>query len=253
MSSEIVEIVSAYAQIKSSVLSNVVDWPYPSPAVERMMFFVYDYSTTFHHEVRYIWRRRVTIASALFLSIRCKVAQWMEIILKYSIYLPFAVFSGARAYALYRSWSIAGFITLLSLGPMCVNWADWAIFETPELNPIFGCVVGTTVILQDNTILTAILTYRFVLDLRKANEQNVKIGSDDPELQMSMNTHSSLSFVDRALDSLAATIIPGAPGADDEHSYDEDLQPSEDGEGANREHPPNDVTLMETQEVLSGI
>lgn len=76
-----------------------------------------------------------------------------------------------------------------------------------------------------------------MLDLHKANEDNVKIGSNDPELQMSMHSQSSLSFVDRAIGSLGSIIVPGTAVGDDEYGYDtadasEDLQPSDlAGEG----------------------
>ncbi|KAI0749912.1 hypothetical protein C8Q80DRAFT_655137 [Daedaleopsis nitida] len=48
-------------------------------------------------------------------------------------YLPFAVFSGARVYALCRTWLpvISALVTLLSLAPVCMNWVDWALFEKP--------------------------------------------------------------------------------------------------------------------------
>ncbi|KAI0741976.1 hypothetical protein C8Q80DRAFT_167686 [Daedaleopsis nitida] len=64
--------------------------------------------------------------------------------------------------------------------------------------------------------LTCILTYRFILDLQAANQHNVRIGSDDPELQTSMDSQSSLSFVNRAIGSLASTIVPGSSAAGDE-------------------------------------
>lgn len=72
--------------------------------------------------------------------------------------------------------------------------------------------------------LTAILIYRFILDLQEANEHNVKVGSDDPELQMSQTTRSqsSLCFVDRAIGSLGSTIHRHAAPARDE--WDEDSE-----------------------------
>ena len=75
--------------------------------------------------------------------------------------------------------------------------------------------------------LTAVLVYRFILDLQEANEHNLRIGSGDPELHMSgLSSQSSLNFVDRALDSLASTIVPGAARSDDQY-YNEDI--SEEG------------------------
>ncbi|KAI0746397.1 hypothetical protein C8Q80DRAFT_1320151 [Daedaleopsis nitida] len=98
--------------------------------------------------------------------------------------------------------------------------------------------------------LTAILVYRFILDLQEANEHTVKVGSDDPELQMSqMSSQSFLNFVDRAIGSLASTIHPGAARADDE--WDERI-PEEDphsGEVARRPTALDDLVDSEIQEV----
>ncbi|KAI0746434.1 hypothetical protein C8Q80DRAFT_1320268 [Daedaleopsis nitida] len=64
--------------------------------------------------------------------------------------------------------------------------------------------------------LTTILVYRFILDLQEANDHNVKIGLDDPELQGSMSSQSSLSFVDRAIGSLGSTIVSGDAAISDD-------------------------------------
>ena len=45
----------------------------------------------------------------------------------------------------------------------------------------------------------------------------MKIGSGDRELQMSMNSQASLSFINRAIGSLGSTIIPGSTPVDDEY------------------------------------
>ncbi|KAI0746463.1 hypothetical protein C8Q80DRAFT_772482 [Daedaleopsis nitida] len=88
--------------------------------------------------------------------------------------------------------------------------------------------------------LTAVFVYHFILDLQEANEHNVKIGSNDPELQTSqIGSQSSLSFVDRALGSLGSTITRGAAAVDndyDDDSRDEDRQPSESDSGGVADH-----------------
>lgn len=81
-----------------------------------------------------------------------------------------------------------------------------------------------------HTSITAILIYRLILDLQEANTRNVKVGSDDPELQTSQGSQgsqSSLSFVDRAIGSLGATIRPGAAPAREE--WDEWDEPEDVG------------------------
>lgn len=76
--------------------------------------------------------------------------------------------------------------------------------------------------------LTAILIYRFILDLQEANEHNVRVGSDDPELQMSQtSSQSSLSFVNEAIGSLGSTIHRRTAPARDE--WDEDILDESEG------------------------
>lgn len=52
------------------------------------------------------------------------------------------------------------------------------------------------------------LTYRFLIDLQKSSQQDVKLGSDDP-LHIAVDSTGSLSFVNRALGSIGATIDLG--------------------------------------------
>lgn len=97
--------------------------------------------------------------------------------------------------------------------------------------------------------LTAILIYRFLLDLQEANEHNVRVGSDDPELQMSQtSSQSSLSFMDRAIGSLGSTIHPRtAPARDgwDEDILDEsELEGSHSGELADEAVPLDDLVVQ---------
>ncbi|KAI0746827.1 hypothetical protein C8Q80DRAFT_1121541 [Daedaleopsis nitida] len=270
-------------------------------------FFIYDFAITFDREVRYFWRRRFSVASALFLTIRyfsllqaatvvllvwrliqgvliqgCKVAEWMDIVFRLSIDFPLAVFSGARMYALCRSPLIAGITAVLSLGPLCVNCAVYT-FKTSAFDTIFGCelVTAKTITREDTIVnylfrifnggdddsgsnlvaftdpLTAILIYRFIIDLQKANEDNIRIGSDDPEMRTSVLSQSSLGFVDQAIGSLGSIIVPGIAAADDEYGdiADDDLQPSYSGEGDDRSVAP-DGTLsqpgLEMQEAILG-
>ncbi|KAI0747110.1 hypothetical protein C8Q80DRAFT_1121744 [Daedaleopsis nitida] len=290
--------ISAYQRVSYSYIHYLTRRTFLSA------FFTYDFATTFDREVRYFWRRKFSIASAVFLSIRycyllnglvnllvvvlrsdegCKATEFMDAILKYSLYIPFAVFSGTRAYALCRNRLLAGFIAVLSLAPVCVNWTSFAIDETALFDPMFGCIVVTSVTQRDNIInisshlmsryrrenhthtlcqaewfrileytavertlfilntlhlaftmtsilsngfdttapsqltrftdpLTAILIYRFILDLQEANDHHVKAGS-----QLSLGSETQLSFVDRAIGSLGAAIVPGIAAVEDEY------------------------------------
>ncbi|TFK85097.1 hypothetical protein K466DRAFT_202783 [Polyporus arcularius HHB13444] len=56
--------------------------------------------------------------------------------------------------------------------------------------------------------ITTVLTYRFLIDLQKSSQQDVKLGSDDP-LHIAVDSTGSLSFVNRALGSIGATIDLG--------------------------------------------
>lgn len=106
--------------------------------------------------------------------------------------------------------------------------------------------------------LTVILVYRFILDLQEANEHNVRVGSDDPELQMSQtSSQSSLSFVNRAIGSLGSTIHRRTSPAHNE--WDEDIpdesEGSHSGELADEAIPLDDLVVppeshSEIQEVV---
>ncbi|KAI0739407.1 hypothetical protein C8Q80DRAFT_1198512 [Daedaleopsis nitida] len=234
----------------------------------------------------------------------------MGAVLEYFLYIPFAIFSGTRTYALCRSWPMSALIVILSLAPVGINYTAFAMFQTPASDPIFGCGAIQTTTLSENIIfatvsrgsliiadfllalttwrtlgrssatgtfslnqrhtsfvgvfiwngtiyfvvlfilnvlhlsftvsaigeagnasselirftdpLTAILVYHFIIDLQEANEHNVKIGSDDPELQGSVDSaQGSISFVNRAIGSLGSTILPGT--TDTNHDFEDSL------------------------------
>ncbi|KAI0746446.1 hypothetical protein C8Q80DRAFT_1271344 [Daedaleopsis nitida] len=113
------------------------------------------------------------------------------------------------------------FVTLFVLNILHLILSTTATFE--EGNAV-------SLLTSFTSPLTAILAYRFIFDLQVADEHNIKIGSDNPELQMSMNSQSSLpSFVDRVIGALGSTIIPGTTPADgepyNEELSDDDFQP----------------------------
>lgn len=97
--------------------------------------------------------------------------------------------------------------------------------------------------------LTAILIYRFILDLQEANNHTVRVGSDDPELMSQTSSQSSLSFVDRAIGSLGSTIHRHTAPARDE--WDEDIldesEGSHFGEQADEAIPLDDMPAVQPE------
>ncbi|KAI0746350.1 hypothetical protein C8Q80DRAFT_1121205 [Daedaleopsis nitida] len=284
------EIIATYAAF---TLDRSVTWA-------AITFFVYDFAATFDRE-----------GLAFFsINLGCHFAQWMNAISEYSMYIPFAGEAVDNStFRLPQSLTPAA-----STGSVLRSKSvEWALFETPALDPIFGCAVSDIETQQNNIIyssydhhlaqirwriqelqaslcqalqhwflrhivgectlfilnslhlifsatsifvetsgaaselthftdpLTAILIYHFILDLQEANKHNIRIGSDDPELQSScLSSQSSLSFVDRALGSLGSTIIPGTRAAIDNdcdgEMWDVDHQASKSDSGGVADH-----------------
>ncbi|KAI0754334.1 hypothetical protein C8Q80DRAFT_1265985 [Daedaleopsis nitida] len=150
--------------------------------VAAITFFAYDLAITFDREIQFFWKRKFSIPSALLVATRywyllvcvtyilqialhsnegyhihIYAASIMNIIVEYTLYIPFAVFSGMRAYALCKSWIISGVITLLSLAPVCVNFIKFGMFYTLELFPVLGCGFSDFSTLQD-TIMELCVT-----------------------------------------------------------------------------------------------
>ncbi|KAI0742560.1 hypothetical protein C8Q80DRAFT_1273201 [Daedaleopsis nitida] len=269
---EIAELVAVY----SSYYTNA------SAAIASNAFFVYDYLMTLVDEVEFIWRRRrLSVTSAFFLVLRyptlwniavnivkddphyfqrsafaCDLLTKMSAIIVYSRYFPVAVFSGMRAYALCKSWALTVLITVLSLAPMAVNFAQYALGLHGVVDPIFGCGYTVSTTQTDDIILlfilnvlhlaftltlilgvlsthasgigqftdplSCVLVYRFILDLQEANRQELKLNQDDP-LHFSVGSSGSVSFA-RIVGPLGSTIVPGGvpSGSDDASSEDLD-------------------------------
>ncbi|TFK82801.1 hypothetical protein K466DRAFT_603385 [Polyporus arcularius HHB13444] len=125
------------------------------------VFVVYEYVITFGQEVDLFWKRRWTGASLLFflnrylalLLILCgmleyvpktdsscaMVVRWQAGV-EYTQYLPWAVFSGLRAFALGgQNWFLAGIVLLLSLVPLGINFGQYAFGLTGEVDSLYGC------------------------------------------------------------------------------------------------------------------
>ncbi|RDX51233.1 hypothetical protein OH76DRAFT_1481531 [Lentinus brumalis] len=228
-------------------------------------FVFFDYFLTFGNEVNLFWSRKLSGASALFYATRYLnlalhvlyihntlhnrefstkyLIEEVEIfsVLSFQIvrYIPIAIFTGLRGYALSRNGKLAATIFVLSFSPVAANVAQWVLGTSALVQP-YGCVAEVSVtdlqyiiilfilnavhiVLLLQTLLsgtaiaetsymtrytdpiTTVLTYRFLIDLQKSNQQDVKLGSDDP-LHIAVDSTGSLSFVERALGSIGATI-----------------------------------------------
>ncbi|KAI0722672.1 hypothetical protein C8Q76DRAFT_782863 [Earliella scabrosa] len=105
--------------------------------------FAYEYLITLSREVDLFWKRKFTMASALFIVNRYLVLAVNILDMPYSIivgcvgwsyassilgvlqYLPWALFSSLRAYVLGSgAWSIALLVLILSMAPVFVNYVN---------------------------------------------------------------------------------------------------------------------------------
>ncbi|KAI0754053.1 hypothetical protein C8Q80DRAFT_342630 [Daedaleopsis nitida] len=127
---------------------------------------IYEYIITFARETELFWRGRLTGAAALFyfnrylnlfnnvyglvqnLPIPEKVCPSVAIsgkILGVLQYVPWAIFSGLRAFALTRNILLSTFIFLLSCVPVGVNYAHFHFNFTGVNNPMAGCLTSDDV------------------------------------------------------------------------------------------------------------
>ncbi|EIW58126.1 uncharacterized protein TRAVEDRAFT_148174, partial [Trametes versicolor FP-101664 SS1] len=128
-----------------------------------MALLAYEFLITFDQEVEMFWVRKMTGASVLFLSNRyllllgyilvmceyipmsdtsCAQMVKAQSVIHFLQYLPWAAFSGLRAFALNgQSWPLPTLIFLLSLMPMGVNFAQYSFGLTGSHDPTFGCLV----------------------------------------------------------------------------------------------------------------
>ncbi|KAI0701122.1 hypothetical protein C8T65DRAFT_697122 [Cerioporus squamosus] len=125
------------------------------------VFVVYEYIITFGLEVDLFWKRKLTGASVLFFLTRylalltiffgmleyvpttdsscAMVIRWQAGV-EYTQYLPWAVFSGLRAFALSgQNWPLSGLVLLLSLVPFGINFGQYAFGLTGEVDSLYGC------------------------------------------------------------------------------------------------------------------
>ncbi|RDX51327.1 hypothetical protein OH76DRAFT_1481606 [Lentinus brumalis] len=124
----------------------------------------YDYLLTLHKEVELFWNWRFTGATALFMVNRylvmiirlvnlvgfmhmsnqvsaCAIAAKVSLGFTLLQYIPWALFSGLRAFALSRYRSLSIFIFVLSVIPPAVNLSLYPLGFTGHHDPIFGFVI----------------------------------------------------------------------------------------------------------------
>ncbi|KAI1791812.1 hypothetical protein LXA43DRAFT_1009270 [Ganoderma leucocontextum] len=129
-------------------------------------FYFYDILLTLDVEVDFFWKGPFTSATALFLANRylalaslildffqllpfrsdksCALYERAGLALVYVQFLPPAVFSGLRAYALSKNLSLAVLILVLSLVPFGINMADFGFQLSGVVDPVFGCLTTDT-------------------------------------------------------------------------------------------------------------
>ncbi|KAM5540064.1 hypothetical protein V8D89_006204, partial [Ganoderma adspersum] len=128
----------------------------------------YDYVLTLRREVNLFWGRRVNTSSMLFYAVRylaiayhvglvhfrtetvpypvCKSRYILDIVLRNIGYLPWAMFSALRVYALsFKCWPLAAFVFFWSILPIPLNYYGDLHHISSVPDPIFGCFSGTHV------------------------------------------------------------------------------------------------------------
>ncbi|KAI0730620.1 hypothetical protein C8Q76DRAFT_792771 [Earliella scabrosa] len=133
-----------------------------------IVFLLYEYTITIGQEVDLFWTRRFSGATILFIAnkyltllnhlfdislyipfhvsdktlVSCDLHAKAFSSLDYLQYVPWAAFSGLRAYALSRQWWLSSIVTLLSLVPLGVNFSV-KIYGVND--PDAGCGMGETI------------------------------------------------------------------------------------------------------------
>ncbi|KAI0331607.1 hypothetical protein GY45DRAFT_1321921 [Cubamyces sp. BRFM 1775] len=141
------------ALISSALLGNRL-------AMGSVALVAYEYVITFEQEIRFIWSRRKTGASLLFLMIRYYALVTLVFIqaisympmsspaqtaIQYAQYFGWAVFAGMRALAVSNmSWTLASIVFVLACGPFAVNmWNISTLGVVGYTIPVAGCIGGS--------------------------------------------------------------------------------------------------------------
>ncbi|RDX51236.1 hypothetical protein OH76DRAFT_1417317 [Lentinus brumalis] len=149
-----------------------------------IVFLLYEYTITFGREVDLFWTRRFSGATVLFLAnkyitllnhlfdlslyipfhVSDKIMQTCNLHAKafssidYLQYVPWAAFSGIRAFALCKSWALSVLVFTLSLVPLGVNFS---VKMYGVNDPTAGCEMGE--IIDHTTAIKLVLVARMSL------------------------------------------------------------------------------------------
>ncbi|KAI0738653.1 hypothetical protein C8Q80DRAFT_1124772 [Daedaleopsis nitida] len=130
-------------------------------------FLLYEHLITMEQEVRLFWRHKANGATMLFFSNRFLVFATFTLSTFASIsmseesctllsktfkavnilmYLPWAVFSALRTFALSQNWPLATLVFLLSLVTLIVNYVGYFAYGTTGVNdPVGGCTLVNSI------------------------------------------------------------------------------------------------------------
>ncbi|RDX40130.1 hypothetical protein OH76DRAFT_1490555 [Lentinus brumalis] len=144
------QVVAAYAFLEDSELILIAP----------IATLLYDFVITLDREINLFWGKKLTGASVLLLFIRytsiafeilniakgatryaAPLDERTAVFLEYIRYLAYAVFSLMRGYALTRRWIFATVIFALSLAPLAVNMAQYALGVIGIPDPVIGCTL----------------------------------------------------------------------------------------------------------------
>ncbi|KAI0662104.1 hypothetical protein C8Q70DRAFT_1051593 [Cubamyces menziesii] len=117
--------------------------------IAAVVLLIYEHVITFGPEVQYVWARKKTGASLLFISIRYTAFLSLALLEALS-YLPdmpkeyilWAAFSALRALALSEmNWTLASAVFIIACGPTVINlWDVFGVGIVGQNIPMFGCV-----------------------------------------------------------------------------------------------------------------
>ncbi|KAI0751594.1 hypothetical protein C8Q80DRAFT_1158198 [Daedaleopsis nitida] len=123
---------------------------------------VYEHAVTFRQEVELFWRRKAHGATVLFFSNRYLVLAYYTLsifgyipicivyvraitVVNFLLYLPWAVFTALRAFALSRNSFLAVFVFLLSVVTIGVDFVNYGFGLTGINDPLAGCTAVTPI------------------------------------------------------------------------------------------------------------
>ncbi|KAI1789125.1 hypothetical protein LXA43DRAFT_974446 [Ganoderma leucocontextum] len=157
-----------------------------------LALIAYDYVLTLPQEVNLFWRRRVNVSSMLFFAvrylaiayyvglvyyrtiirpyppIRCKFGYVFNMVLRYLEYLPWAIFSALRVYALsFKCWPLGAFVFFWSIIPLVLNYY---VSTVPSFLSLL-IVIQSGLIIADATVIG--VTWKTTYRARKGGQASL--------------------------------------------------------------------------------